>query len=497
LDETKAPEPVDDRHLHENRLREKHFQSTPRGFFELQTALEKRRMYDELSAHIGYAKQLSIEPLDYLDARAQNRYVSTYTTTPRTSNFINFILAGCARALYSKASGRRNGARLGVDGAQRATFWQLRKFNVTPYGRMKRNWLQIRQRLRRSRRQQIRPHLTSRHALTVQCFGKRIQSPSRSNGGESCGRTSGTMSELLSKPLPGRYGAANRCTHGLGLEWETKLGPEFETESMPEPNESAKIILPGWEEAFARGKITQEKYRVLEKKWRAEKRELGSKRSQGHRKEAAAAAAAYRLDPDASRPYFQFLFYVSRERKRVWHDHPCLHPIHEANEINRIAYEGVKRRWVKNNLWDGKWGKYPGVTWKHEFTSDAQPGSLGGAKVRLNSMTSTSNGKPKGVLKAGGKKNTGDKKKTSGKKKTVAFKQPSSRTTNAAGRPSRSTSGSPKAIPASGTRRSARIAGMERKEGESKKEKRFYITRWFGAVLEIVGQFGCFEAKLG
>lgn len=70
---------------------------------------------------------------------------------------------------------------------------------------------------------------------------------------------------------------------------------------------------------------------------------------------------------EASRPCHQFTFQVNRERERLqlkWQlgDNPAtLQP-----DINTIAYNNVKERWVKRHIWDERWGILPGMRWRHE-----------------------------------------------------------------------------------------------------------------------------------
>ena len=70
----------------------------------------------------------------------------------------------------------------------------------------------------------------------------------------------------------------------------------------------------------------------------------------------------YTFEPDASRPYFHFLFQVSRERQREKRFNPDLN----AEKINELAYEQVKKLCVKDNM-----GLHVGqislMQWMHEF----------------------------------------------------------------------------------------------------------------------------------
>ncbi|KAI4124705.1 MAG: hypothetical protein LQ347_005630 [Umbilicaria vellea] len=68
---------------------------------------------------------------------------------------------------------------------------------------------------------------------------------------------------------------------------------------------------------------------------------------------------------EASRPYHQFVFQVSKERARSENasksaDHSSV------ADINTRAYEHIKNTWIKRGIWDRKWGILPGMSWKHE-----------------------------------------------------------------------------------------------------------------------------------
>ncbi|KJK93785.1 hypothetical protein H633G_02288 [Metarhizium anisopliae BRIP 53284] len=104
---------------------------------------------------------------------------------------------------------------------------------------------------------------------------------------------------------------------------------------------------------------------------------------------------------EASRPYHQFVYQVSKERELILDEmnppeaadfsypnqwSPVLHPaaLHgeagrqrtptEPNleysvstpDINTTAYERVKNTWVRRGIWNKKWGILPGMSWKHE-----------------------------------------------------------------------------------------------------------------------------------
>ena len=73
---------------------------------------------------------------------------------------------------------------------------------------------------------------------------------------------------------------------------------------------------------------------------------------------------------EASRPFHQFLFQVSKEverslnllKGRLFSDHAVASP-----DINTKAYGHVKSIWIKRRIWNRQWGVLPGMSWKHEL----------------------------------------------------------------------------------------------------------------------------------
>lgn len=68
---------------------------------------------------------------------------------------------------------------------------------------------------------------------------------------------------------------------------------------------------------------------------------------------------------EASRPYHQFVYQISKERERIQNKSTGEEGT-VARDINTTAYENVKSMWVKRGVWDNKWGLIPGMSWKHE-----------------------------------------------------------------------------------------------------------------------------------
>ncbi|KAL8725830.1 MAG: hypothetical protein Q9166_007117 [cf. Caloplaca sp. 2 TL-2023] len=79
--------------------------------------------------------------------------------------------------------------------------------------------------------------------------------------------------------------------------------------------------------------------------------------------------AKFEHDREASRPIYQFLWQLNRERGLISKESKT--KVREAAasdelDINTKAYENVKRLWEERRIWDIKWGIMPGMSWKHE-----------------------------------------------------------------------------------------------------------------------------------
>ncbi|KAK2737718.1 hypothetical protein FQN55_000933 [Onygenales sp. PD_40] len=71
-----------------------------------------------------------------------------------------------------------------------------------------------------------------------------------------------------------------------------------------------------------------------------------------------------------SRPYYQFIYQISKERERIEEESARKGGSAIIHDINTIAYENVKGRWLKRLIWDKRWGVLPGMSWKHEEPID-------------------------------------------------------------------------------------------------------------------------------
>lgn len=76
-------------------------------------------------------------------------------------------------------------------------------------------------------------------------------------------------------------------------------------------------------------------------------------------------------DRELSRPYYQFIYQVSKERERLQAEsRPETPNARDSPDINTKAYETVKELWIERSIWDRKWGILPGMNWRHEQPID-------------------------------------------------------------------------------------------------------------------------------
>ena len=88
--------------------------------------------------------------------------------------------------------------------------------------------------------------------------------------------------------------------------------------------------------------------------------------------------AAREREREASRPFYQFIYQVSNERKRIQDEmNPPDAPVQNESstqgatiptplDINTTAYERMKNTWMERGIWNRKWGVLRGMSWKHE-----------------------------------------------------------------------------------------------------------------------------------
>lgn len=102
----------------------------------------------------------------------------------------------------------------------------------------------------------------------------------------------------------------------------------------------------------------------LQSKKRSDRRQL---KSEEDRRRISERRAVREREREASRPYYQFVFQISKERERIQDestDEECIDM--SLPDINTRAYENIKNIWIRRRIWNKTWGVLPGMTWKHE-----------------------------------------------------------------------------------------------------------------------------------
>jgi hypothetical protein len=102
--------------------------------------------------------------------------------------------------------------------------------------------------------------------------------------------------------------------------------------------------------------------------WKHEEPELETEteettlqRSDEEKLRAAERRATRKREREASRPFHQFVYQVSKERERIQ-----VETATTSADINARAYETVNKTWMDQGIWNRKWGILPGMSWKHE-----------------------------------------------------------------------------------------------------------------------------------
>ena len=93
--------------------------------------------------------------------------------------------------------------------------------------------------------------------------------------------------------------------------------------------------------------------------------ETGSDKTEKH---SAPPNDEQKRNTDASRPFYQFIHQISKERE--WMQGPTARQDDLAcpsADVNTRAYENVKASWIKRGIWKKEWGIMPGMVWKHEL----------------------------------------------------------------------------------------------------------------------------------
>jgi hypothetical protein len=102
------------------------------------------------------------------------------------------------------------------------------------------------------------------------------------------------------------------------------------------------------------------------------------------RQQNAAWLALRKREHEASRPYHQFIYQMSKEREKIQErcesERPAIRELKlNDDRINTKAYENVKNTWKKRKIWNKNWGLMPGMLWKHEdYVTSVQAAIYGG-----------------------------------------------------------------------------------------------------------------------
>lgn len=143
--------------------------------------------------------------------------------------------------------------------------------------------------------------------------------------------------------------AAGRCHMNVGLwkheeplELESELETDTEAESPPPPFSLFNVPQKHLQLKLRRPKSNSERQRLAEQR------------------------AVREREREASRPYHQFLYQISKERERIEEESGRGDAGVGIADINTRAYENVKNTWTARAIWNRRWGILPGMLWKHE-----------------------------------------------------------------------------------------------------------------------------------
>ena len=90
-------------------------------------------------------------------------------------------------------------------------------------------------------------------------------------------------------------------------------------------------------------------------------------KSDEEKRQSAERRVVREHEREASRPYYQFIYQISKERGRIQDESPNGEGFGIGlHDINTTAYENVKDIWTKRGIWNKRWGILPGMSWKHE-----------------------------------------------------------------------------------------------------------------------------------
>lgn len=152
--------------------------------------------------------------------------------------------------------------------------------------------------------------------------------------------------------LPIKLPADHPCPHG---PW----GHEAESEPEPEPEPKDKGVVRQFG-LFLRQKPERPELHPV----KYIKTPFGLTRKSLNRKPAV-------RNPEASRPYHQFLYQLSKEREWIEDEVEYRGPGGRI-DLDAMAYERTKKNWIEDGIWNPEWGELPGMTWHHEVPEEEE-----------------------------------------------------------------------------------------------------------------------------
>lgn len=94
---------------------------------------------------------------------------------------------------------------------------------------------------------------------------------------------------------------------------------------------------------------------------------------------------------EPSRPYYQFLHQLSKERERLLAESADGEATITTADINTTAYKNVVETWQRRKIWNDRWGVMPGMVWKHEEPFEEETADSP-APVQTNPLENTHDG---------------------------------------------------------------------------------------------------------
>lgn len=116
---------------------------------------------------------------------------------------------------------------------------------------------------------------------------------------------------------------------------------------------------------MASGRWKHEETLELKSELEAQLKQRRPKSAEEKQRWIAEQRARQKREREASRPFYQFIYQVSKERER-FQDESGTGEDTYSTDINTKAYNNVKNTWIRRRIWNKNWGILPGMSWKHE-----------------------------------------------------------------------------------------------------------------------------------